>query len=78
MTDDVERRPHNLRNEIDSATLQHLQSDLGPFMDAVDAISSQTDDPVLTEAADRVHDSLSALLAEIAVMIYRARQHSRT
>ena len=58
--------------------LRRLQSDLEPFLDTVDAISSQTDDLVLTEAAARVHESLSSLLAEIAVMLYRAKRRSRT
>jgi hypothetical protein len=57
--------------------LRNLQSDLGPFLASIDAIPYQTDDPALTEAAERVHDALSALLAEMAVVIYRAKQGSR-
>jgi hypothetical protein len=54
--------------------LRHLQSDLGPVLANIDAIPDQTDDPALIQAAERVHDALRGLLAEMAVVIYRARR----
>jgi hypothetical protein len=54
--------------------LRHLQSDLGPVLANVDVIQNQTDDPALIQAAERVHDALRELLAEMAVVIYRARR----
>jgi hypothetical protein len=54
-------------------TLRHLLSDLAPFLNRIDGIPYQTDDPVLNAAAERVHDALRGLLAEIAVVIYNAR-----
>jgi hypothetical protein len=54
-------------------TLRHLLSDLAPFLNRIDGIPYQTDDPVLNAAAERVHDALRGLLAEIAVMIYEKR-----
>jgi hypothetical protein len=56
--------------------LRNLQSDLGPLLDSIDVIPSRTDDPALIQAAERVHDALSELLAEMAVVIYRARRRS--
>jgi len=53
--------------------LWHLQSDLGPFLTTIEALPSQNRDPVLAEAAQRAHEALSELLAEIAVRIYRIR-----
>jgi hypothetical protein len=52
--------------------LRHLQSDLGPALVSIDVISNQTNDPVLIQAAERVHDALRGLLVEMAVVIYRA------
>jgi hypothetical protein len=54
-------------------TLRHLLSDLAPFLTRIDVVPDQTDDPVLNAAAEQVHDALRALLAEIAVVIYRKR-----
>jgi hypothetical protein len=54
-------------------SLRHLQNDLAPFLTRIDVIPDQTDDPVLNAAAERVHDALCALLAEIAVVIYSRR-----
>jgi hypothetical protein len=54
--------------------LRHLQSDLGPVLASVDVIPDQTDDPALIQAAERVHDALRELLAEMAVVIHRARR----
>jgi hypothetical protein len=56
--------------------LRHLQSDLGPVLASIDVIPSQTDDPALIQAAERVHEALRELLAEMAVVIYRARRRS--
>jgi hypothetical protein len=56
--------------------LRHLQSDLGPVLASIDVIPSQTDDAALIRAAERVHDALRELLAEMAVVIYRARPRS--
>jgi hypothetical protein len=56
--------------------LRHLQSDLGPVLASIDVIPNQTDDPALIQAAERVHDALRELLAEMAVVIYRARRRS--
>jgi hypothetical protein len=56
--------------------LRHLQSDLGPVLARIDVIPNQTDDPALIQAAERVHDALRELLAEMAVVIYRARRRS--
>jgi hypothetical protein len=56
--------------------LRHLQGDLGPVLASIDVIPSQTDDPALIQAAERVHDALRELLAEMAVVIYRARRRS--
>ena len=56
--------------------LRHLQSDLGPVLANIDAIPDQTDDPALIQAAERVDDALRELLAEMAVVIYRARRRS--
>jgi hypothetical protein len=55
-------------------TLRHLQSDLAPLLASLDVIPSQTDDPALIQAAQRAHDALSELLAEMAVVIHRARR----
>ena len=49
------------------------KNDLAPFLTRIDVIPDQTDDPVLNAAAERVHDALCALLAEIAVVIYSRR-----
>jgi hypothetical protein len=46
---------------------------LAPFLTRIDVIPDQTDDPVLNAAAERVHDALRGLLAEIAVVIYNKR-----
>ena len=54
--------------------LRHLQSELGPVLANIDVIPNQTDDPALVQAAERVHDALHELLAEMAVVIYRARR----
>jgi hypothetical protein len=54
-------------------TLRRLLSDLAPFLDRIDAIPYQTNDAVLTAAAERVDDALRGLLAEIAVVIYKKR-----
>ena len=54
--------------------LRHLQSDLGPVLARIDQIPSQTDDPALNQAAERVHDALRELLAETADVIKRARR----
>jgi hypothetical protein len=54
--------------------LRHLQSDLGPVLANIDVIPNQSDDPALIQAAERVHDALRELLAEMAVVIYRARR----
>ena len=54
--------------------LRHLQSELGPVLANIDVIPNQTDDPALIQAAERVHDALHELLAEMAVVIYRARR----
>jgi hypothetical protein len=56
--------------------LRHVQSDLGPLLASIEEIPGQTDDPALIQAAERVHDALRELLAEIAVVIYRARRRS--
>jgi hypothetical protein len=56
--------------------LRHLQSELGPVLANIDVIPNQTDDPALIQAAERVHDALHELLAEMAVVIYRARRRS--
>jgi hypothetical protein len=52
--------------------LRHLQSDLGPFLTTIETLPAQTHDPVLAEAAERAQEALSELLAEIAIVIYRA------
>jgi hypothetical protein len=57
-------------------TLRHLQSDLCPVLSRIDGVADQTNDPALIEAAERVHDSLRELLAEMAVVIHRARRRS--
>lgn len=57
--------------------LRHLQSELGPVLANIDVIPNQTDDPALIKAAVRVHDALHDLLAEMAVVIYRARHGHR-
>jgi hypothetical protein len=54
--------------------LRHLQSDLSPLLASLDAIPDRTDDPALVQAADRAHEALSALLAEMAVVIHRAKR----
>ena len=54
--------------------LRRLQSDLGPVLARIDQIPSQTDDPALNQAAERVHDALRELLAETADVIKRARR----
>jgi hypothetical protein len=56
--------------------LRHLQSDLGPVLASIDVIPNQTHDPALIQAAERVHDALRELLAEMAMVIYRARRRS--
>ena len=56
--------------------LRHLQSDLGPVLASIDVIPNQTDDPALIQAAERVDDALRGLLAEMAVVIHRARRRS--
>jgi hypothetical protein len=56
--------------------LRHLQSDLGPVLACIDGVADQTNDPALIQAAERVHDALRELLAEMAVVIHRARQRS--
>jgi len=56
--------------------LRHLQSDLGPVLASIDVIPNQTDDPALIQAAERVHDALRELLAEMAVVIYRSKRRS--
>jgi hypothetical protein len=56
--------------------LRHLRSDLGPVLASIDVIPSQTDDPALIQAAERVDDALRGLLAEMAVVIYRAKRRS--
>jgi hypothetical protein len=55
-------------------TLRHLQSDLGPLLASLDVIPGKTDDPALIQAAERAHDAVSALLAEMAVVIHRAKR----
>jgi hypothetical protein len=57
--------------------LRHLQSDLSPLLAGLDVIPDQTDDPALVQAADRAHEALSALLAEMAVVIHRAKRRPR-
>jgi hypothetical protein len=57
-------------------TLRNLQSELSPVLARIDALPDQTDDPALAEAAERAHDALRALLAEMAVVIYRAKRAS--
>lgn len=54
--------------------LRHLQSDLGPLLASLDVIPDKTDDPALIQAAERAHDAVRALLAEMAVVINRARR----
>ena len=54
--------------------LRHLQSDLGPALANIDVIPNQTDDPALIQAAERAHDALRELLAEMAVVIHRTRR----
>jgi hypothetical protein len=54
--------------------LRHLQSDLGPALANIDVIPNQTDDPALIQAAERAHDALGELLAEMAVVIRRTRR----
>jgi hypothetical protein len=56
--------------------LRHLQSDLGPLLASIEEIPIQTDDTALIQAAERVHEALCELLAETAVVIYRARRRS--
>ena len=56
--------------------LRHLRSDLSPVLDSIDAIPTQTDDPALIQAAERVHEALSGLLVEMAIIIYRSRRRS--
>jgi hypothetical protein len=56
--------------------LRHLQDELGPVLANIDVIPNQTDDPALIQAAERVHDAMHELLAEMAVVIYRARPRS--
>ena len=55
-------------------TLRHLQSDLGTVLASIAVIPSQTDDPTLIQAGQRVHDALRELLAEMAVVIYSPRR----
>jgi hypothetical protein len=57
--------------------LRQLQSELGPALANIDVIPDQTNDPVLIQAAERVHDALHELLAEMALVIYRARRGDR-
>jgi hypothetical protein len=57
-------------------TLRHLQSDLGPVLASIDGVADQTNDPAVIQAAERVHDALRDLLAEMAVVIHRARRQS--
>ena len=61
---------------VQLTALRHLQSDLGPALASIDAIPNQTDDPALIQAAERVHDALRGLLAEMAVVIHRAKRRS--
>src|SRR5882757_8727138 len=56
--------------------LRHLQSDLGPVLASIDVIPDKTNDPALIQAAERVHEALRELLAEMAVVIHRARRRS--
>jgi hypothetical protein len=56
--------------------LRHLQSDLGPLLTTLEAPPLQTHDPVLAEAAQRAHEALGELLAEIAIVIYRVRRRT--
>jgi hypothetical protein len=46
---------------------------LAPYLTRIGVIPDQTDDPVLSAAAERVHDALRALLTEMAVVIYKKR-----
>jgi hypothetical protein len=64
-------------NPAQLTVLRHLQSELGPVLADIDVIPNQTDDPALIQAAVRVHDALYELLAEMAVVIYRARRGDR-
>lgn len=57
--------------------LRHLQSDLSPLLASLDGIPDQIDDPALVQAAERAHEALSALLAEMAVVIHRAKRRQR-
>jgi hypothetical protein len=57
--------------------LLHLQSDLGPFLTTIEALPSQYRDPVLAKAAQRAHEALSEMLAQIAVHIYRVKGRTR-
>jgi len=59
---------------VQLTALRHLQSDLSPLLASLDAIPDQTSDPALTEAAERAHEALSALLAEMAIVIHRAKR----
>lgn len=58
-------------------TLRHLQSDLSPLLGSLEVIPDQTDDPALVQAAERAHEAVSALLAEMAVVIHRAKRRPR-
>src|ERR1700730_10461791 len=56
--------------------LRQLQSEMSPLLASIQVIPSQTDDQALIQAAERVHDALRELVAEIAVVIHRARRRS--
>jgi hypothetical protein len=56
--------------------LRHLQSDLGPFLTTIEALPSHNRDLLLVEAAQRAHEALSELLAEIAIRIYRVKRRT--
>jgi hypothetical protein len=58
------------------STLRRLHSDLAPLMASIEAIPSQTEDPVLIQAADRVRDALREFRAEMADVVRRARRRS--
>jgi hypothetical protein len=42
----------------------------------IEDLPSQNHDPILAETAERAHEALSELLAEIAVLIYRVRRRT--
>jgi hypothetical protein len=54
--------------------LRRSQSDLHPLLAIIGMIPIQTDDPALVQAAERAHEALSALVAEMAVVIHRAKR----